>query len=353
MTGVRWLVLSLILASAVPARAAQVRNERIGEALRRGMDYMIRSALVKANFDAFASDYLFFFADVSRYQDPWIAERARTVGLALGDYYLDNLFSTATADEIVDAASALWALDVLGYDVDPALAVLQRAAPDHAVEEYLCFEPTAGGLPDLDLLIDLVIGFHFTDRMGVDIGVTYAEVLPHVAGVDYRVDAALEENRYIDTNNLVTHLVYTLTGYATWNAPARALDREVAYIRAHMADALIWADPETLSEYVDSLKLVGFGPQDPDVAAGEAVLLAIQRPDGRWIPDEVEDEYDRYHATWCAMDALVDYALPGGDRLPDPVTAWVLGRWASDGAGEDRVVPWMPIGADRVAPEDF
>ena len=58
------------------------QTTRHAEALQRGMDYMIRSALVKSNFDAFASDYLFFFADVSRYEDPWIAERARTVGLA-------------------------------------------------------------------------------------------------------------------------------------------------------------------------------------------------------------------------------------------------------------------------------
>lgn len=342
------LVIPLILA-AWPAGAGQVRDACIREAVQRGMDYMLRSALVKSNFDEFASDYLFFFADVSRYDDPWIAERARTVGLALGDYYLDNLFSTASADEIVDAASALWALEVLGYDVDPALALLQRAAPDHPVEEYLSFEPTAGQQPDLDLLIDLVIGFHFTDRMGIDIGVTYAEVLPHVAGVDYRVDAAVEENRYIDTNNLVTHLVYTLTGYATWNAPVRALERERAYIRTHMADALVWADPETLSEYVDSLKLVGFGPYDRDVAAGEAILLAIQKPDGRWAPDEVEDEYDRYHATWCAMDALVDYELPGRDRLPDPVTGWVLEQFALARAGEPSASVWLPIGPDRIA----
>ena len=326
-------------------------DERVVEALRRGMGYMIGSACERENFEEYASDYLFFFADIERVQEPWVSSRAREVGVGLGEYYLENLFRLDSADEVVDAASALYALECLGMDVDGAFVLLREAAGWYPVQDYLGFDPANGVVPDLDLLIDLLIGFHFTDRMFVDIGVTYAEVLPYVAAVEYRVDPVVEHNRYIDLNNLVTHLVYTVSGYATWNVAAGVMPREVEYIRTWMGYALAWADPETLAEYVDSLRLFGYGPGDPDVAAGVEVLLAIQKADGRWEPLEVEDEYDRYHATWCAMDALRSYDLEGGDGVADLLTGRVLEEWARRyGAGEE-LRPWMPIGPDLVEGE--
>ncbi len=334
-------------APGAPAPAA------VREALWRGMDYMLRSALVREHFHEFDSDYLFFFADVSRMDDPWIAFQARLVGRALGGYYLEHCLRTDSAGAIIDAAAALWALEQLGLDIDAPLAVLQRAARQFDREDYLEYAESAGGLPDLDLLIDLVIGFHFTDRMGVDIGVSYAEVLPHVAGVAYQPEPDRQPNRLIDVNNLITHLVYTLSGYASWNVPARLLGREREHIRANMAHALTWADTETLAEFVDSLKLMGYGVEDRDVAAGLRLLLALQQPDGRWQPAEPQDEYDRYHATWCAMDALRAYRLAGPDRLPDPVTAWVLERWAAARAAGRPLQPWMPVAPDPMADEQW
>ena len=150
--------------------------ERIREALVRGMDYMIRSASDPENFEEYASDYLFFFADVSRFEDPWIQEQARAHGLRLGEVYLEEMFDLEFADDVVDAASVLWALDFMGKDVDAPMAVLRLAAGRFPLEDYLGFEPWIGR-PDLDLLIDLLIGFHFTDRVGVPVGVSFAEAL--------------------------------------------------------------------------------------------------------------------------------------------------------------------------------
>jgi hypothetical protein len=330
------------------ARCQPPRQEAIRAALWAGMDYMIGSASDPDNFEQYASDYLFFFADVERIPDAWIAERALRVGRALGEYYLAELISFDSADEVVDAASALYALDSLGMDVDPALAILQLAAAAFSAPDYLGFDPAAAELPDLDLLIDLLIGFHFTDRMGVEIGIAYPELLAYVAGVDYWVDPSLTPGVYIDLNNLVTHLVYTWTGYASWNGPAGLMRRETDYLRVHFDHALAWADPETLSEYLDSLLLVGHDPADALLAHGRALLLAIQKVDGRWEPEQVQDEYDRYHATWCAMDALRGYDLEGPDRLPDPLTRQVLEAWARQRAGQEPFDPWMPIGPARI-----
>lgn len=321
-------------------------QERIREALVRGMDYMIRSASDRGNFAEYASDYLFFFADVSRFEDAWIREQARVHGLRLGEVYLEEMFDLQCADDVVDAASVLWALDFLGKDVDAALAVLRLEAAEFPVDEYLGFEPWIGR-PDLDLLIDLLIGFHFTDRIGAPVGVGFADALLFVPAVVYRPDAELGGDRYVDQNNLVTHLVYTLSGYGSWRVPAELLPREFAYIKDQLPLAVMWADPETLAEFVDSLKLMGEG--DELIGPAVRVLLELQKPDGRWEPVDVEDEYDRYHATWCVMDALRSYRLER-EGPEDPLIGQLLGKWARQFVDGEPFEPVMDIGAPEDVP---
>ena len=334
----RFLVLLL---PVVLGGGSQERSEdRIEEALVRGMQYMIRSASVPENFEEYASDYVFFFADVSRFEHPWIRERALVHGLRLGEVYLEEMFELETADDVVDAASVLWALDFMGRDTDAAMAVLRRTAGWFPLEDYLGFRPWTGK-PDLDLLIDLLIGFHFTDRAGVPVGVSFAEALVFVPSVVYVPDAEVGGDRYVDQNNLVTHLVYTLSGYASWTVPADLLPREFAYIKEELPVAVMWADPETLAEYVDSLKLMGEG--DELIGPAIEVLLDIQKPDGRWEPVDVEDEYDRYHATWCVMDALRSYQL--GRRGPDDfIIMEILENWAKQFVQGAPFWPMMDIG---------
>jgi len=315
-----------VLACCSFARAED--DPRISDALRSGMRYMIESASVPENFEEYASDYLFFFADVARLPDPWIQERAQVVGLRLGFVYMEEYFELEDADEVVDAASALYALECLGMDVEAARVVLQAAADKFPVEDYLGFDPSDGQAPNLDHLIDLLISFHFTDRLGIDLGVSYAEALMYIPSVAYEHYSEIGGDNYVDQNNLVTHLIYTWSGYASWLLEVELMPRELDYIRAHIQGALMWADPETLSEYVDSLQLMGFGREDPDVAAGIEVLLATQKPDGRWEPDEVEDEYDRYHSTWCAMDALREYKIGGQLGPRDILVKRLLKIWA-------------------------
>jgi len=335
-----------LLVLLIPVFVAGQSQERIQEALVRGMQYMIRSASVPENFEEYASDYIFFFADVSRFEDPWIRARARELGLRLGEVYLEEMFWLQTADDVVDAASVLWALEFLGKDTDAAMAVLRRAAEGFVLEDYLGFRPWTGK-PDLDLLIDLLIGFHFTDRAGVPVGVSFAEALVFVPSVVYVPDAEVGGDRYIDQNNLVTHLVYTLSGYASWTVPADLLPREFAYIKEQLPVAVMWADPETLAEFIDSLKLMGEG--DELIGPAVEVLLDIQKPDGRWEPVEPEDEYDRYHATWCVMDALRSYRL-GREGPDESIVLELLKKWSRQHVEGAPFEPRMDIGTKAEVP---
>ncbi|HOX43265.1 MAG TPA: hypothetical protein PK668_06695 [Myxococcota bacterium] len=354
---VLWLLLLPGLAQADPGQA-DVRR-----ALWLGMEHMTRSAVDPAHFARYASDYLFFLADLQRVEDPWLQARARELGRELGARYLAVHFTLDSADEVVDAASALWALDELGLDVDAPLALLREAARGFPARAYWGFDPARGELPDLDRLIDLLIGLHFTERLEVPVGVSYAEALVYAAGVDYGAATEEDEWRYVELNNLATHVVYTLSGYAGWGLEASWLPRERAYLLANLDRALAWGDPETLAEYADCLLILGHSPDEPGLRAARALLVALQRPDGGWAPEgtppdglldpaDSDLEYDRYHATWCAMDALRDYDLLDPPRLPDPLTRRVLAAWAGQLQAGLSLDPWLPISPDRRPDEE-
>ncbi len=323
------MVLILICGSRAAAGPGGNSAGHIQEALWRGMEYMIRSASDPVNFEEYASDYLFFFADLSRAPDSWLGYRARQEGLRLGEIYLRKYFDIDDADAIVDSASALWALDVIGMDIEAPQVLLRGAAGRFAAVDYWGFDPARREAPDLDELIDLLIGFHFTDRIDAGVPVSFTEALLYVPSVEYLDDQEIGGDRYVDQNNLVTHLVYTLSGYASWLLDPALVPRELDYIRGCFAASLMWADPETLSEFTDSLRLLGYGRSDPDVAAGTELLLELQLPDGSWQPVEPEDEYDRYHATWCAMDALRNYGAAEVEAGPqDDQSIRLLSQWA-------------------------
>ncbi len=342
------MVLVLICGSVSVARPGDDSDERVKEALWRGLEYMVRSASDPDNFEEYASDYLFFFADLSRVPDALVGLRARQAGLKLGEIYLEKYFDLDEADAIVDGASALWALDALGMDVEAPQVLLRQAAGRFGAVDYWGFDPARREAPNLDQLIDLLIGFHFTDRIDAGLPVSFAEALLYVPSVEYSDNLEIGGGRYVDQNNLVTHLVYTLSGYASWLLDPALVPRELDYIRGSFLAALMWADPETLSEFTDSLRLLGYGDDDPDIAAGKELLLQMQRPDGSWQPENPEDEYDRYHATWCAMDALRDYSAIEVERGPQDVqTLELLSRWARQYAQGAPIDPMLPVAPDE------
>jgi len=70
-------------------------------------------------------------------------------------------------------------------------------------------------------------------------------------------------------------------------------------------------DPETMGEFLDTLKSFGLTEVDPLIQTGIAFILSRQHADGSWGDAGDRDVYHRYHSTWTAINGLMDYAWQG------------------------------------------
>ena len=70
-------------------------------------------------------------------------------------------------------------------------------------------------------------------------------------------------------------------------------------------------DPESMGEFLDTLKSFGLSDRHILIRNGMRYLLSQQNADGSWGDVESYDEGQRYHPTWTAIDGLRDYAWKG------------------------------------------
>jgi squalene cyclase len=108
-----------------------------------------------------------------------------------------------------------------------------------------------------------------------------------------------------------THVVYTLNDYGQWRLKPEWLPHEYAFLKTRLEENIHYGDPETLGEFLDTLKSFGLDESDPSIRVGTAYLLSAQNPDGSWGDSGSRDVYQRYHSTWTAIDGLRDYAWQG------------------------------------------
>ncbi len=88
---------------------------------------------------------------------------------------------------------------------------------------------------------------------------------------------------------------------------AQCFAEEFEHLNANLRQAITEQDPETMGEYLDSLRSFGLTLRDPLVRTGFEYLLSAQNDDGSWGDTKDPDPYGRYHPTWTAIDGLRDY----------------------------------------------
>jgi hypothetical protein len=325
---------------------ARYSEEGRTRAMQRGLRFIYATAVKPKNFAEYGDDYLWCFYTISNTAaDPALKRMARTMGEERARAWRrlhPRVPADADANEISSLVFGSQAADQLGLRDGRMEDALRRDAVRFRAADYLSFDPTRelppADVPDTcsrcdddnprgtrrcrtcgskldmtdpyEVLCDALIATYTGDRYGVRLGASYPEVtalLPKMR--PYRGYDGGRNPRFVATAYAITHIIYTMNDYGTWRLKPEWLPAEHAFLRENIAASIKINDPETIGEFLDTLKAFGASDDDPLIRAGVEFVLSRQNKDGSWGDVTDKDIYQRYHPTWTAVDGLRDYAF--------------------------------------------
>jgi hypothetical protein len=316
-------------------------------AIARGLDSIYRVALDSQTFLEHGSDLLWcFYLISSTSADVNLCRAAFEMGNERGlTWKRDHrcLEPDADAETVIDHLYGCSAAEKLGVNCGNLMHEIRRAARRFTAEEFLCFDPTTEPPPNviterckcgcanernrktcrlckrrLATLNRFEISFYGLTRSyaldcsNVKIGASYRDVIRWLPLMrPYRDYENGENPDFYDTVYFVTHVVYTLNAYGTYQLSYKWLPEEFHFLKKNLDVAIAMDDPEMVGEFLDSLKAFGLPNENSLIRRGMSYLLSRQNADGSWSEHNSRDKYLRYHPTWTAVDGLRDYAWRG------------------------------------------
>lgn len=316
-------------------------------AIERGLEVIYRIASDPKNFAQYGSDLVWCLYTISATaKNPKLREMARKMGheRALEWRRIHTTVpADASADEVADLVYGSNAAYRLGAR-DPAMEEhLRQAAARYSVVDFLRFdaarEPPPSDLPKecskcnrgnvrgatvcrycgeplkmrnrYDVWCDALTTTYSGDVSGITLGAPYRDVIRWIAVMrPYRAQAALDLPDFYDVTYAITHVIYTLNDYQMYRLSPAWLQPEYQFLKTNFGEIIELEDPETLGEFLDTLRSFGMKESDALIRTGIEYMLSKQNADGSW--GEAEDTvYDRYHSTWTAVDGLRQYAWHG------------------------------------------
>jgi len=358
----RWsrIVVGFLAFGAIAIALAQVGDSNYGaplwpgsrytradrdRAIERGLNFIYHSIATNPDhFHEWGSDLLFAFYKIS---ETSLSSHLRRMASAMGRERAQEwrrihptLPKDADAFDVIDLASGNDAAERLGVPSLQMRSQLVEAAPRVSIYDYFLFdpakEPPPSDIPEqcskcgvqnargekvckrcgaklkmrnrYDLYQDALIGTYTGDHTGITMGVPYAAVLQWLPVMrPYPIHRAGNDSDYYAGVYAATHVVYTYNDYSRYKISRQCFAEEFEHLNANLRQAIADQDPETMGEYLDSLRSFGLTLRDPLVRTGFEYLLSAQNADGSWGDTKDPDPYGRYHPTWTAIDGLRDY----------------------------------------------
>ena len=328
------------------------REER-DRAVQRGLAFIYRSvARNPASFEQWGHDLLSAFYNIAETSgDPELRRLAREMGHERAIEWRrlhPSVPPDADPEEIVDLVFGLDAAERLGVAHPRLRAELRDRAARFSAADYLWFdpavEPPPADIPEqcakcqrqnargaavcarcgarlkmrepYDLWQDALITTYTGDRAGITLGAHYADALQWLPAMRPYPEKSAGWHRYYAGVYGATHLIYTYNDYSQFRVSKECFAPEFQHLHNNLEEAVVENDPETMGEYLDTLRAFGLGFEDQLIRAGFDFLLAAQNRDGSWGDIKDPDAYGRYHPTWTAIDGLRDYRW--GRVLPCP-----------------------------------
>jgi len=318
-------------------------------AVRRGLEYMYEFAHQPAWFREWGHDLLGAFYNIANTSsDTTLRRMAGQMGRERAAEWRRLYPAAVLADTGAGGLMDLiWGDDAatrLGVPDAHFSAGLKRAAARFTVVDFLGFDPAVEPPPDdlprscpkcgrdnprgskvcqadgtqleiynrYEVFQDALIGTYSCDQAGIPLGGRqYRDVFKWLPAMrPWPARRAENDRLYFGGIYAITHVVYTYNSYSQYRLSRDCFPTEFQHLKDNLEQAVSDKDPETMGEYLDSLRSFGMGFQDGLIRSGFDYLLAAQNPDGSWGDPKDPDPYGRYHPTWTAVDGLRDYRWP-------------------------------------------
>jgi hypothetical protein len=329
------------------------------EALERGMNFLYHTASDPKIFADWGHDLLWCFYTISATaKNPKLREMARKMGheRALEWRRIHPVVPTnINVDRLSDLVSGSDAADRLGARDPGYKQQLRSAVHGYSVNDFLLFdpgrEPPPSDIPDqcakcqrwnargatvcrycgapltmrnrYDVWTDALITTYTGEIYGITLGAPYRDVIRWISVMrPYPSRASVSTDTFYNVTYAITHVIYTLNDYNRYLLSPEWLPQEFLYLKTNLEETVKLQDPETLGEFLDTLRDFGMTERDPLIRAGVEYVLSKQNSDGSWGDLTDPDVYSRYHSTWTAIDGLREYgwhgkrlSFPGVERL--------------------------------------
>jgi hypothetical protein len=162
------------------------------------------------------------------------------------------------------------------------------------------------GLPDLGDFFEILCRYkyHLEDREKPDYASLTVDDISSIADDLYNI----------------THVIFVVSDYNFYRVPKRYFKREIDYMLkyAGLICSKYHNDPDLLTEVVYVLTMLGYSKDHYVIKNGWVKMLDAQREDGSWEAFGIDDEkspedknYSTFHATWVAVDMIVEPAILG------------------------------------------
>lgn len=334
------------------------------QAVRRGLDFLYNFACDEENFAECSSDLVYWFYFIgTRETNADIRRMARKMGVERAAQWRSDhpkIPADADAETIYDLIYGNDTISRLGLRDEAMKKRLRRAALKFPASDYLWFDPAVeappGNVPDqcgcglwnkrgrricrrcgkrLKMLTTYSVWYSALIRTfiatayGVSLGASYADTLKWLPSMrPYHASGKPSDPDFYDTVYAITHVVYTLNNYNAYRLKPEWLPHEFSFLKANLKPTIQMDDPETVGEFMDSLKSFGLADDHTLIRAGTKFLLSRQNADGSWGDTKTKDIYVNYHSTLCAVGGLMNYAWRG-ERLSFPKLKRTLLGWGN------------------------
>ncbi|MGC4051302.1 MAG: hypothetical protein QM757_18245 [Paludibaculum sp.] len=332
-------------------------DSRVGPAVLRGVRYLQSVTLDGRSFDENGFDLVWCFCSIARTSsDPVLRELAWRFGHQQALRWRAGhrrVPAGAGTEELYQLVAGSHAAECLGVRDEGLRRELERAAATVTPEAMYGFDPRREGPPGdipkacgkcgrhnprgsrscrvcgarlemqdpYGIWCDAIIAAYSAEVYGVRFGASLADVLQWAPRMrPYPVPKPGEETVYTHAFYAVTHFVYAMNGYSLYQLRPEWFPQEFEFLRSNLGRAVVEKDAEAVGEFLDTLRSFGLTEDAPEMSAGVRFLLESQNSDGSWGDPTDADVYNRYHATWTAVDGLRGYRWHG-ERVEFP-EAW-------------------------------